>query len=103
MKFSKEIKVGFLVTGALVALIWGMNYLKGLDIFSGDNTYFGVYNNVDGLVPSSDVVLNGVKVGQVQKIEFIKDNSGRILVTLLVKKRIFISENSIARITSLLR
>jgi hypothetical protein len=34
---------------------------------SSDNKYFAVYNNVDGLVPSCDVVLNGVKVGQVQK------------------------------------
>ena len=89
-----------LVTGALLALFWGLNYLKGIDIFSSDNKYFAVYGQVDGLVPSSDVVLNGVKVGQVQKIEFIKDQSGRILVTLLVRKKIFVSKASTARIIS---
>ena len=100
MKFSKEVKVGLLVTSALVALIWGMNYLKGIDIFSSDNKYFAVYRQVDGLVPSSDVVLNGVKVGQVHKIEFIKDQSGRILVTLLVRKKIFVGNESVTRIIS---
>jgi len=81
-------------------LIWGMNYLKGMDLLSSDNKYFAIYNNVDGLVPSSDVVLNGVKVGQVQKIEFIKDNSGRILTTLLVRTKVFVGKGSIARIIS---
>lgn len=100
MKLSKEVKVGMLVTGALMGLIWGMNYLKGLDIFSSDNTYYAVYNRVDGLVPSSDVLLNGVKVGQVQKIAFIEDRTGRILATLLVKKKVFIGKETTALIMS---
>jgi phospholipid/cholesterol/gamma-HCH transport system substrate-binding protein len=100
VKLSKEVRVGLLVTGALVGLIWGMNYLKGMDLFSNDNTYHAVYNRVDGLVPSSDVVLNGVKIGQVQKIQFLKDKSGRILVSFLVNRKIFIGRESVATITS---
>lgn len=100
MKLSKEVKVGLLVTGALAALIWGMNYLKGLDLFSSTNKYFAVYNRVDGLVPSSDVILNGVKIGQVQHIEFMEDNSGRILTTLIVSSKVFIGKGSTARIIS---
>lgn len=100
MKLSKEVKVGILVTGAIAALLWGMNYLKGIDVFSGLNTYFAVYNQVDGLTTSSEIILNGVKIGQVQKIEFIKDNSGRILATLAVKSDVFIGKKSIARISS---
>ncbi len=100
MKLSKEIKVGLLVTGALVALIWGMNYLKGLDLFTSDNKYYALYNRVDGLVPSSDVVLNGVKVGLVQKIEFLQDRSGRILITLIVQQKVIIGNGTIASINS---
>ncbi|MDQ3050351.1 MAG: MlaD family protein [Bacteroidota bacterium] len=100
MKVSKEVKVGLLVTGALVALIWGMNYLKGLDLFSSDNKYYAVYHNVDGLGPSSEVILNGVKVGQVQKIRFLEDRSGRIEVTLLVNQKVFVGNKSVARIAS---
>ncbi|MBL7913904.1 MAG: MCE family protein [Bacteroidia bacterium] len=100
MKLSKEVKVGILVTGALAGLFWGMNYLKGIDLFSNDNTYYAVYQNVDGLVPSSDVILNGVKIGQVTHITFLNDKTGRILATFLVSGKVFIGKDSEARIVS---
>ncbi len=100
MKLSKEVKTGLLVTGAIAALLWGMNYLKGYDLLSNDSKFYAVYSNVDGLVPSSDVVLNGVKVGMVQNIQFTPDNSGRIVVDLVIKSDVFISKTSIARIIS---
>ena len=100
MKLAKEVKVGILVTGAIAALFWGMNYLKGIDVFSGQNTYYGVYSQVSGLTTSSEVLLNGVKIGQVQKIAFINDKSGRILTTMVVKRNVFIGNASIARISS---
>ena len=100
MKLSKEVKTGLLVTGAIAALLWGMNYLKGYDLLSDDSKFFAVYSNVDGLVPSSDVVLNGVKVGMVQNIQFTPDNSGRIVVDLVIKSDVFISKTSVARIIS---
>ncbi len=100
MKLSREVKVGLLVTGAVAAMIWGMNYLKGIDMFSGNNKFFAIYHQVDGLVPSSSVILNGVKVGQVQKLEFMKDHSGRIVATLLVNKDVFIGNKSSLRIVS---
>lgn len=100
MKLSKEAKTGLLVTGALAALLWGMNYLKGFNLLSNDNKFFAVYSSVDGLVPSSDVVLNGVKVGMVQDIQFTPDKSGQIVVSLVIKDNIFVSKTSIARIVS---
>lgn len=100
VKLSKEAKVGILVTGAIAALLWGMNYLKGVDVFSGQNKYYAIYSQVDGLTSSSAVILNGVKIGQIQKVEFINDNSGRILTTLIVNNDVFVGKNSIARIAS---
>lgn len=100
MKLSKEAKTGLLVTGALAALLWGMNYLKGFNLLSNDNKFFAVYSTVDGLVPSSDVVLNGVKVGMVQDISFTPDNSGRIVVSLVIQDNVFVSKTSVARIIS---
>lgn len=100
MKFSKEVKVGLLITSALAALLWGANYLKGIDIFSGANRYYAVYTRVDGLVPSSDVIMSGVKVGQVEKIKFADQRSGKILITLRVSDKVILGKNSIARIFS---
>ena len=100
MKFSREIKVGILITSALAALLWGMNYLKGVDLFSGNNKYYAVYDQVDGLVPSSRIILNGVRVGQVQNIHFMPGRSGKIVATLLIRNDVQIGNESVARIIS---
>lgn len=100
MKISREIKVGIIVTAAIAGLVWGINFLKGSELFSSTNKIYAIYRNIDGLVASNHVILNGYKIGQVQKLRFIPDNSGRIVVTFRVRKDVFISKNSIARIVS---
>jgi len=99
-KFSNEIKVGVVVTVAIAALLWGINYLKGRDIFSSDNEYYAIYENVNGLVASNGVILKGFKVGQVKKLEFLEDRSGRMVAELTVKSDVFVPSNSLARIIS---
>ncbi len=100
MKLSKEVQVGILMTAALSALIWGLNYLKGKDIFTSRNRYFAVYQNVDGLVSSNPVFMNGYRIGIVNSIDFMPDKSGNLVVTLLIDKDVFVSKNSVARIFS---
>lgn len=100
MRLSREFKVGIVVTCAIAALVWGINYLKGTDLFTDTQNVYAVYDNIDGLVASNRVVLNGYRVGQVKKIRFLADNSGRMVATLAVNSTVFISRNSIARIIS---
>jgi phospholipid/cholesterol/gamma-HCH transport system substrate-binding protein len=98
VKIRNEVKVGILVTAALAALLWGLNYLKGKDVFTSRNRYFAVYNSVDGLVASNPVLMNGFRIGIVNSIDFMPDNSGRLIVELLVDREVFVSTNSVARI-----
>jgi phospholipid/cholesterol/gamma-HCH transport system substrate-binding protein len=98
VKIRNEVKVGILVTAALAALLWGLNYLKGKDVFTSRNKYYAVYSSVDGLVASNPVLMNGYRIGIVNDITFMPDNSGRLLVSLLVEKDVFVSRNSIAKI-----
>ena len=99
-KLSKEVKVGIIITTALVCAIWGINYLKGRDLFSLTNTYYAVYPQINGLYKSNIVKLNGFKVGQVSKISFMPDNSGRIKVEMNINSNVFISHDSKAIIAS---
>lgn len=98
MKLSKEAKVGLLVTASLAALLWGLNYLKGKDVFTSRNNFYAVYPSVEGLVQSNPVFMNGLRIGIVNDIDFMPDNSGRLLVQLLIDNDVFISKNSVARI-----
>ncbi|MEQ8908623.1 MAG: MlaD family protein [Vicingaceae bacterium] len=101
MKIRKEVKIGLVVLISVCLLFWGANYLKGTNILDKNRHFFAVYDNVDGLTNSNPVLINGFKVGQVERIDFIKDNSGRLIVQFSVTEKDFrIPKDSRARIVS---
>lgn len=100
MKISKYTKLGLLIVASLAILIWGLSYLKGNDFFTKSNSYYVMYERVDGLQDANKVTVNGFQVGQVRKIQIVPDNSGRLLVTLMIDASFKIPVNSIAQIIS---
>ena len=68
--FTREIKVGLMAISAIFVLYFGLNFLKGIDIFSSVGDYYAVYENIGGLVPSSPVYIKGFKVGQVEEVKY---------------------------------
>ncbi len=97
---SKFIRLGILILVSSLILIWGLSYLKGNDIFKRSNDYHVIYDSVDGLSQSNNVLLSGYKVGQVTNIQFLDDNSGRLLVSITIDSSIDIPEGSVAQIIS---
>jgi len=86
MKISKTTKIGILTTTCIAILIWGMNYLSGRDIFKSERIYYAQYSNVGGLAASTDITLNGFKVGYVRDIYFANDRSGNLIAKLAITK-----------------
>ena len=82
MKISKEFKVGLLAVVSITILYLGFNFLKGSDLFSTNNTYYAIYENIDGLNISNPVLLNGFSVGRVSDIEILQNRQNRLLVSL---------------------
>ncbi len=97
MKISKEAKTGLLAVFAIATFILGYNYLKGINFFKADRTFYAVYDNVEGLGLSSAVTINGLKVGKIQDITILEKNA-RLLVTFNVENDYQFSKTSIARI-----
>ena len=87
MKFTKEAKLGVLVTAAIAVFIWGFNFLKGSNIFSMEREYYAVYQRIDGLVEANPIMLNGFKIGRVNNIYFHPDNSGKVIVRFVINKK----------------
>ena len=100
MKYSSEIKTGTIVLSGIILLLWGVNYLKGKQFFVKRTVIYAVYNQVDGLADANPVNINGMKVGRVMEVKFLPDNSGKIIVTLVIDNSIRIPKNSIAKIES---
>jgi phospholipid/cholesterol/gamma-HCH transport system substrate-binding protein len=100
MKYSKYVKLGFLIVISLAILFWGINYLKGNDIFNRNNNYFVVYERIDGLLESNKVTMNGYQIGQVKNISFAPNKSGNLIVTMMIDASFKIPVNSLAQIVS---
>lgn len=99
---TKEFKIGISVIIAIVILIVGIDYLKGINLFKPTNFYIAEYDNVSGLEISAPVTIDGYKVGQVREIVFDYDKPGKIRVTLALDKKLNIPEDSYATISSTL-
>ena len=101
MKISKELKAGLVVTAAIALFIFGFNFLKGRNIFTPQRVFYAIYDNVDGLLVSNPVQINGFKIGQVIDYKLLPDNSGKILVAFSVNDKNFkIPANTVAKIVS---
>lgn len=100
MKLSRELKIGIVAIITLAFLIWGVNFLKGIDIFKSTDTYYSKYDNIDGLIESGIVYLRGFKIGNVSEIKFDTHGSGKIIVRYSIKERVKIPENSVFLIYS---
>jgi len=98
VKIRKEIKVGVVFVIATAILIWGLMFLKGLELFKTSRTFYAVYDQVNGLTAANPISIKGVKVGQVKKVYFDKRNPRNIIVELYVLGDYPIAKNSSARI-----
>ncbi|WP_445159344.1 MlaD family protein [Mesohalobacter salilacus] len=96
MKISKELRVGLMAIVAIALLIFGYNFLKGKNLLEDSRTFYAVYDQVEGLSPSSGVTINGLQIGSVTNIKIRKD--AKLVVTMNIKNNFPFSKTSIAEI-----
>ena len=94
--FNKEFVIGLSVIVAILILIFGIDYLKGINLFRPANYYVAYYDNVDELTVSSPVLINGYKVGQVREVNFNYKKPGKVEVVMALDKNLQLPEGTIA-------
>lgn len=67
---KKNIIIGAVVVVALGLLYWGIEFLKGVNLFEPKNYYVAKFEKVDGLTVSSPVTVNGFQVGLVKELNY---------------------------------
>lgn len=95
-KFNKEFAIGLSVIVAILILIFGIDYLKGINLFRPAHYYIAYYDNVDELTVSSPVLINGYKVGQVREVNFNYDKPGKVEVIMALDKNLQLPEGTVA-------
>lgn len=100
MKLTKEIQIALVAIIALVVLYLGLNFLKGLSLFSSNSTYYLAFEDVSGMSPSSPVYANGYKVGVVEGIVYDYSRPNHIVAKIGVDKNMRIPVGSHAELAS---
>ena len=98
MKFTKEIKVGFLALLGIMMSVFSYNYLKGINLFDKNRKFIVKYEKVDGLSVSNPVTMNGFKIGKVQKINFNSKNTRELLVDIIIDNDVVFPKTSLAEL-----
>lgn len=98
--FRKETIIGLCTVIAVLVLFFGIEYLKGVNMFKPANYYYVSYTDVNGLAVSSPVTVNGFKVGLVRDISYEYDNPGHVLVEISLDKQLRIPRGTVAQIQS---
>ncbi|MEQ8711587.1 MAG: MlaD family protein [Cyclobacteriaceae bacterium] len=97
---SKEFKVGLIAIVAGIILYLGFNFLKGIDFFSPVKKYYALYDNVDGLIASNPVIVNGYSVGRVSKISILQEKEYKILVEMDVDESLLLGDSTTATLAN---
>ena len=100
LKLSREFKIGFFGILMIAALYWGINFLKGRDLFTSSVHYYAVYDQVNGLQSSAAVLIKGYKVGSISDISFDPERSDKVVVEFSIKSKFKIPDDTKARIFS---
>ena len=98
--FTKEVKIALVAIVALVLLFFGLNFLKGLTLFSSSATYNMSFKDLKGLSESTAIYADGYKVGTVTSIEYDYENAGNVLVKCDLDPQLRIPKGSQAEIES---
>ena len=97
--FTKEAKIGLVTIVSLALLYFGINYLKGINLFQPVNHYFVTFNNVKDVTISSPVFVDGFKVGLVRDIIYDYNTTGKITVEINLEENMKINKGSYIVIT----
>ena len=98
MKLTKEIKIALVAIVGILIMYFGINFLKGMNLFSTNNTYFITIDDIQGLGASTPIYADGYKVGTVDGLEYDYKENGPIKVKVDIIKDLRIPQGSKAEI-----
>lgn len=97
---KNEIKIALVAIAGIVILFFGMQFLKGLDLFSTSTAYKMKFSNISGLSSSCPIYANGFKVGTVKSIDYNYQNPSDITVDVDIDPNMRIPKGTSAEIVS---
>ena len=98
MKLTKEIKIALVAIVGILVMYFGINFLKGMNLFSTNNAYYMTFDDIQGLGASTPIYADGYKVGTVDGLEYDYKENGPIKVKVDINRDLRIPQGSKAEI-----
>lgn len=98
--FTKEVKIALTAIVGIVILFYGLEFLKGLTVFSTDDSYYIAFDDVSGLSASSPVYANGYRVGVVKEINYDYTHQNKIVAVMGLNNEMRLPKGTHAEIDS---
>lgn len=98
--FTKEVKIALVALVGAVLLFFGMNFLKGLNIFASTSDYFIEFKDISGLPSSSPIYADGYQIGTVKDVIYDYSGEHPTRVVVAIDKDMRIPVGSTAEIVS---
>lgn len=98
--FNKEVQIALVAIAGIVVLFFGLQFLKGLSLYSNEDTYYVAFDDISGLSASSPVYAAGYKVGVVKDIIYNYNKTGEIIAVVGLDKNLRLPKGSTAEIES---
>lgn len=98
MKLTKKIKIALVAIVGILVMYFGINFLKGMNLFSTNNAYYMTFDDIQGLGASTPIYADGYKVGTVDGLEYDYKENGPIKVKVDIIKDLRIPQGSKAEI-----
>lgn len=101
MKYiTKEVRIGIAGIAALCILVYGINYLKGINMFKPSSYFYVEFQNVNGLTKSSPVFADGFRVGIVRDLYYDYTRPGKVVAEIDVNPELRIPKGSTAELAA---
>lgn len=98
--FTKEVQIALVAIVGIVVLFFGLHFLKGLSMFSDQDTYYVTFKDISGLSTSSPVYADGYKIGMVKKIAYNYGGNKDIVTAIELDKNMRLPKGTTAEIVS---
>jgi phospholipid/cholesterol/gamma-HCH transport system substrate-binding protein len=100
MKTSIEVRAAIIGVLTILALIWGINFLKGRNVLSSTYTLHVAYSESGGLEKSSSVLLRGMKIGYVDDLKLKLGEENPVHASLRIDSDYPIGAGAVALLSS---
>jgi phospholipid/cholesterol/gamma-HCH transport system substrate-binding protein len=91
---TRNALIGLAFIASLVMIYFGINFLKGLNVFRKQNQYYAVFDDVSKLLISSPVYVKGYQIGLINNIEMMSADPMRFAVGINLEEGLRITEGS---------